>query len=217
MRSHGVGHVEAEADAHHLEVLDVCRRRVKIRLKWTEPVRFTVNESTARIHEVDAELGGEFFDAIATAIRQRISGTIRSAMADGIDSVDSADAIHDAMDGIADAFRDLGHNTAATESDVAEAKRAADRLREADAIRAARHAELAKMDALARLPGPWSHAPADKQTKGSMAVEVVGSGNLRLYKTHTPSESIVIERADIADAAALLMSIGAPGSRSRRG
>lgn len=31
MRSHGVGHVETEADAHHLEVLDVCRCRVKIR------------------------------------------------------------------------------------------------------------------------------------------------------------------------------------------
>lgn len=34
---------------------------------------------------------------------------------------------------------------------------------------------------------------------GSIVGEETGGGNLRLYKTHTPGDSIVIERADLDD------------------
>jgi hypothetical protein len=41
--------------------------------------------------------------------------------------------------------------------------------------------------------------------RGSIVVERAGGGNLVIYKSHTPTERIVIERADEHDAMLALM------------
>ena len=42
-------------------------------------------------------------------------------------------------------------------------------------------------------------AAGARQQSGSILGQETGGGNLRISKTHTPSESITIERADIED------------------
>jgi hypothetical protein len=41
--------------------------------------------------------------------------------------------------------------------------------------------------------------PVAKYTKGSIAAWVYADGKLRMFKSHTPSEFIVIEPADLSD------------------
>jgi hypothetical protein len=61
-------------------------------------------------------------------------------------------------------------------------------------------AELRAARSTERDLGTGNRAPTFVDVNGSIAVAAYADGKIRISKTHTPSEFIVIERADVMDA-----------------